>query len=55
VAAVEATGYRGHYDVEFMYDPALVASDPDRFGPEAVVERCRAGLEKTLSGVVSAA
>lgn len=44
VAAVEATGYRGHYDVEFMYDPALIASDPDHFGPAAVIERCRVGL-----------
>ena len=53
VAAVEATGYRGFYDVEYMYDPELIAGDPDRFAPEAVVERCRVGLEQTLAGVLS--
>ena len=53
VAAVEATGYRGFYDVEYMYDPELITGDPDRFGPEAVVERCRAGLEQTLGGVLT--
>jgi sugar phosphate isomerase/epimerase len=46
VAAVEATGYRGYYDVEFMYDPALIASDPDQYGPATVIERCRAGLSE---------
>jgi sugar phosphate isomerase/epimerase len=53
VAAVEATGYRGFYDVEYIYDPELITSDPDRFGPEAVVERCRSGLEQTLGGVLT--
>lgn len=51
-AAVEATGYRGFYDVEYIYDPELIASEPDRFGPEAVVERCRAGLERALGGML---
>ena len=53
VAAVEATGYRGSYDVEYIYDSELITSDPDRFAPEAVVARCRVGLEKTLSGVLA--
>jgi sugar phosphate isomerase/epimerase len=53
VAAVEATGYGGQYDVEYMYNPELIASDPGTYGPEAVVERCRAGLERTLSGVLT--
>jgi sugar phosphate isomerase/epimerase len=53
VAAIEATGYRGQYDVEFMHDPALIASEPGEYGPAAVVERCRAGLERTLSGVLT--
>jgi sugar phosphate isomerase/epimerase len=54
VAAIEATGYRGQYDVEFMYDPALIAAEPERFSPEAVVERCRAGLEQTVAGALAA-
>jgi sugar phosphate isomerase/epimerase len=53
VAAVEATGYGGFYDVEYIYDPELITSDPDRFGPQAVVGRCRAGLAKTLAGVLT--
>ena len=53
VASVEATGYRGFYDVEYMYDPELITSEPDRFGPAAVVERCRSGLERTLDGVLT--
>jgi sugar phosphate isomerase/epimerase len=53
VAAIEATGYRGFYDVEYMYDPGLITADPGRYGPAAVIERCRAGLEKTLSGVLT--
>jgi sugar phosphate isomerase/epimerase len=52
VAAIEATGYAGSYDVEYVYDPQLIASDPDRFGPDAVVERCRAGLVRTLAEVL---
>jgi hypothetical protein len=52
VAAIEATGYTGSYDVEYMYDPELITSDPSSFSPEAVVERCRAGFEQTLTGVL---
>jgi sugar phosphate isomerase/epimerase len=53
VAAVEATGYRGSYDVEYVYDPALITSDPGSYAPEMVVERCRAGLVKTLVGILT--
>jgi sugar phosphate isomerase/epimerase len=53
VAAIEATGYRGFYDVEYMYDPDLITSEPERYAPEAVVRRCRAGLERTLAGVIA--
>jgi fructoselysine 3-epimerase len=53
VSAIEATGYRGSYDVEYMYDPDLITSDPKRYAPEAVVDRCRAGLERTLAGVLT--
>jgi sugar phosphate isomerase/epimerase len=40
IRAIEATGYRGTYDNEYMYDTSLIASAPAEFGPEAVVERC---------------
>jgi sugar phosphate isomerase/epimerase len=53
VAAIEATDYRGFYDVEYMYEPDLITSDPDRYAPEAIVDRCRAGLERTLAGVLA--
>jgi len=39
VRAIEATGYRGTYDNEYMYDAGLVSSAPDEFAPEAVVAR----------------
>lgn len=52
VAAVERTGYEGSYDVEFVYDADLVVREPEGFAPEAVVARCRAGLEATLSDVL---
>ena len=35
--AVEATGYLGTYDNEYMYDARLVDSDPERYAPDAVV------------------
>jgi sugar phosphate isomerase/epimerase len=53
VAAIEATGYQGSYDVEYIYDPELITTDPDRYAPEVVVERCRVGLEQTLAGVIA--
>ena len=48
VCAIEATGYRGTYDNEFMYDPALIATRPDEFGPEAVVDRCARAMVAVL-------
>jgi sugar phosphate isomerase/epimerase len=53
IAAIEATGYVGQYDVEFMYDPALIESEPGEYGPAAVVERCRAGFDKSVVGVLA--
>jgi sugar phosphate isomerase/epimerase len=53
VAAIEATGYRGSYDVEYIYEPELITSDPGRYAPEAVVQGCRLGLEQTLAGVLA--
>lgn len=52
VAAIEATGYRGSYDVEYVYNPELIESDPGRFGPAAVVQRCRSGILRTLTDVL---
>jgi hypothetical protein len=36
-----------------MYDPALIASEPGAYGPAAVIERCRAGFEKTVAGALA--
>jgi sugar phosphate isomerase/epimerase len=40
VQAIEATGYTGTYDNEFMYPAGLATEDPETFGPEAVARRC---------------
>jgi sugar phosphate isomerase/epimerase len=48
VRAIEATGYEGTYDNEYMYDAALIESDP-AFAPEAVVDRCARTLVDVLS------
>ncbi len=40
VRAIEATGYTGTYDNEFMYPGTLVSQDPEHFSPEVVVRRC---------------
>ncbi|MCS7006808.1 MAG: sugar phosphate isomerase/epimerase family protein [Thermoleophilia bacterium] len=53
VAAIERSGYEGSYDVEYVYDASRLATDPGMFAPEAVVARCRAGLEKALTGVLA--
>jgi protein FrlC len=53
VAAIERTGYAGSYDVEYVYDASRISADPATFAPEVVVARCRAGLEKTLVGVLA--
>jgi sugar phosphate isomerase/epimerase len=58
VRAIEATGYRGTYDNEYMYDASLIAAQPEEFGPEVVVDRCartmvsvldEAGVDVTLT------
>jgi len=48
VRAIEATGYQGTYDNEYMYDPALIAAAPGEFAPEAVVRRCADAMVATL-------
>jgi sugar phosphate isomerase/epimerase len=53
VRAVEATGYRGTYDSEYMYDPTLIASDPAHFAPEVVVSRVAHAMAGVLDGVVA--
>jgi sugar phosphate isomerase/epimerase len=40
VRAIEATGYQGTYDNEYMYDAGLVSEAPGEFAPEVVVRRC---------------
>jgi sugar phosphate isomerase/epimerase len=48
VRAIEATGYRGTYDNEYMYDPSLIATRPDEFGPQVVVDRCARAMVDVL-------
>jgi sugar phosphate isomerase/epimerase len=48
VRAIDATGYRGTYDNEFTYAPALIESAPDRFAPEVVVARCASAMAGLL-------
>ena len=47
VRAIEATGYRGTYDNELMYDASLVGSSPE-FAPAAVVARCTRAMADLL-------
>ena len=47
VQAVEATGYAGTYDNEYMYDASLIGSDP-AFAPDAVVDRCARAMVEVL-------
>jgi sugar phosphate isomerase/epimerase len=49
IRAIEATGYRGTYDNEFMFDAGLSESSPAEYGPDAVVERCARSMTKVLS------
>ena len=46
--AVEATGYTGTYDNEYMYDVSLVDSEPERYAPDAVVARVTRSMERLL-------
>jgi sugar phosphate isomerase/epimerase len=50
VRAIEAAGYRGTYDNEYMYDPSLIASRPAEYGPDVVVDRCARAMVAVLSG-----
>jgi sugar phosphate isomerase/epimerase len=53
VHAIEATGYRGTYDSEYMYDPALITACPEEFAPEAVVRRCAEAMVNVLDGNIA--
>jgi len=48
VQAIEATGYGGTYDNEYMYDAGLIDSDP-AFAPATVVDRCARAMVDVLS------
>ena len=52
VRAIEATGYSGTYDSEFSYDPALIATQPELYAPEAVVRRCADAMRSLLEQVL---
>jgi sugar phosphate isomerase/epimerase len=53
VQTIEATGYSGTYDSEFSYDPALIATQPELYGPRVVPRRVAdamaALLERSLA------
>jgi sugar phosphate isomerase/epimerase len=49
VRAIEAAGYAGTYDNEYMYDASLIGAEPDRFAPEVVVDRCARAMVAILS------
>jgi sugar phosphate isomerase/epimerase len=57
VRAIEATGYRGTYDNEYMYDPSLITRSPGEFAPEVVVDRCARAMVSVLAkaGVTTSA
>jgi sugar phosphate isomerase/epimerase len=52
VRAIEATGYVGTYDNEYMVDAARAESEPDEFGPAAVVARCARAMSSVISAVL---
>jgi sugar phosphate isomerase/epimerase len=49
VRAIEATGYRGTYDNEYMYDASLIATQPEAYAPETVVDRCARAMVAVLA------
>jgi sugar phosphate isomerase/epimerase len=53
VRGIEATGYRGTYDNEYMVDSARAESEPGEFGPKAVIERCRRAMIDVVGGALS--
>jgi sugar phosphate isomerase/epimerase len=54
VRAIEATGYGGTYDSEYSYDPALIATQPELYAPEAVARRCADAMRGLLDQVLVA-
>jgi sugar phosphate isomerase/epimerase len=54
VRAIEATGYRGTYDNEYMYDGSLVATSPE-YAPTVVVDRCARAMAAVLGAAGLAA
>jgi sugar phosphate isomerase/epimerase len=57
VRAIEATGYRGTYDNEYMYDPSLISTQPAEYAPDVVVDRCARAMVAVLeeAGVATTA
>jgi len=55
VKAIEATGYAGTYDNEFVYPASLVSEDPGRFAPAVVVDRCVRAMASVLEPALAAA
>ena len=53
VRAIEATGYRGTYDNEYMYDASLVSSSPEQYAPDAVVRRCATAMSSLLEDALA--
>jgi sugar phosphate isomerase/epimerase len=53
VRAIEATRYRGTYDSEYMYEPALITARPEEFAPEVVVRRCAEAMVNVLDGNIA--
>ena len=50
IRAAEKAGYRGTYDLEHIFFPFdRAASEPDEFGPDAVLRRGAAGLASVLA------
>jgi sugar phosphate isomerase/epimerase len=48
VRAIEATGYRGTYDNEYMYEPSLITTMPTEYAPGTVVDRCARAMVSVL-------
>ena len=52
VKAIEATGYTGTYDNEFMYPAKLASEDPEHFAPQVVVDRVLDAMAGVLESAV---
>lgn len=55
VRAIEATGYTGTYDNEFMYPGHLVTEDPEQFAPGVVVQRVIDAMVDVLEPAIAGA